>query len=59
MESSSKHFAEENGADMYTTLLKKKKTHMGSRRSLFMYNPRLTDFYKVLGESKLPPEPFK
>jgi hypothetical protein len=54
MESSSKHPAEEIQADKHT-ILKMKEKHMGSRRSLFMYKPKLIDFYKVLGERKLPP----
>jgi hypothetical protein len=58
MESSSKLSLK--ARDMYTILLKKKENkHMGSRKRLFMYTPRLTDFYKVLGESGLPPEPVK
>jgi hypothetical protein len=32
-----------------------KRKYMGSRKRLFMYSPRLTDFYKALGEIKLPP----
>jgi hypothetical protein len=36
-----------------------KSKYMGSRRSLFMYTPRLMIFYTVLGESELPPYPFK
>jgi hypothetical protein len=49
------NFHRRKQGNMYTTLLKNENKHMGSRKSLFMYNPRLTDFYKMLGESKLPP----
>jgi len=37
------------------TILKRKEKYMGSRRTLFMYIPRLIDFYKVIGEKKIPP----
>jgi hypothetical protein len=52
MESSSKHLAEE-----YKPISKKKmkiNTH-GLHRRLFMYSPKLIDFYMVLDESKLSP----
>jgi hypothetical protein len=54
-----KHPAEDNRLIYTLFYLQKENKHMFSRRSLFMYNPTLTDFNKVLGESELPPEPFK
>ena len=55
MESSSKFSLEKTGKYVHTTPTKNENKNMGSRRSLFMHNPILTDLYKVLGEIKLPP----
>jgi hypothetical protein len=49
------NFRRRKQENMYTTLLKNENEHMGSRRNLFMYTPRTTYFYKVLGERKIPP----
>jgi hypothetical protein len=37
----------------------KTKINTHAPRSLFMYSPKLIDFFTVLGERKLPPYPFK
>jgi hypothetical protein len=53
------HFAEDIRLICTLFYLRKENKQMCSRRGLFMYNPRLTDFYNGLGEKKLPPEPLK
>jgi hypothetical protein len=53
------NFHRRKQGNRYTALLKKENKCMASRKILFMYNPRLTDFYKILGERKLPPYPPK
>jgi hypothetical protein len=50
---------EDNKLTCTLPYLKKENKCTCSRWILFMCNPKLTDFFNVLGDIKLPPEPFK